>query len=95
MVSGLVGVWLANIYITGRGGVVGSAYEAKRVNSQSTDGMRKQAESKDVQMQECHHEIPDEIAAGHCLDHARGTGVAPDPLLEIHILALVVNEDNP
>lgn len=73
----------------------GKTHESKRVNGQSADGVGKQTQPKDIQVENGHQQIPDKVTAGHSLDHARGAGIPPDALLEVGIPALIIDEDDP
>ena len=57
--------------------------------------MGKHAEAKDLDIENGNGEVPEEIAQSEALDHAAGAGVAPDALLPVHVLALLVSSHNP
>lgn len=70
-------------------------YESKGVDYKSADSVSEQAEPEDIKVQQSDAQVPDEVAAGQSLDHARGTGVSPDALLKVHGRALLVGVHNP
>lgn len=57
--------------------------------------MGEQAEPEDIEVQQRDAQVPDKVAAGQSLDHARGTRVSPDALLKVHGRALLVGVHNP
>ena len=57
--------------------------------------MGEQAEPEDIKVQQGDAQVPDKIAAGQSLDHARRTGIPPNPLLKVHALALLVDKHGP
>lgn len=80
----------------GRGaGVKGRAYEAERVHEQSCNGVCQVSQTEDVEVPAGNNEIPDEVASGQRLDQTSSPSIAPDTLLRIHVLALVVDDHDP
>lgn len=73
----------------------GTTYKAKGKDYQRTRGMGKHAKSKESDILQCHHQIPQEIARGHALNHPRRTSITPNPLQGIHILALLIGVHDP
>lgn len=69
--------------------------KAKGVDGQGADGVGEQAEPEDIKVQQGDAQVPDEIAAGKRLDHARRAGIPPNPLLKVHVLALFVDKHGP
>lgn len=79
----------------GQGEGDGFAYEAKRVDEKSADGVGQHAEAKDVHVSGGDEEVPEEVAGGQSLDHAGAARVAPEALAPVHLPALVVDVDDP
>lgn len=57
--------------------------------------MGQQTETKDVKVNQGGDQVPDKVAAGHGLDHARGARVAPYPLLKVGLGALLIDKNDP
>lgn len=74
---------------------MGETYESKREDNESAQRMCEHAESKYPDILEGNHQIPEEVSSSHALNHARSTSVAPDALLPIHTLSLLVVEHYP
>lgn len=70
-------------------------YEAERIYKQGTDSMCEHAEAEYVDVRCGHDKIPEKIAGSKSLDHGGGTSIAPDTLLPVHVLTLVIDKHNP
>lgn len=73
----------------------GSTYEAKREHSQRRNCMRQHSWTEHFDVLQCDNEIPQEVPRGKTLNAARCAGVTPNSLLPAHVLALLIEEEDP
>ena len=70
-------------------------YKAKGEDYECADAVGKHAVAKEVDIANGNGQVPEEVARRQALDHAAAARVAPDALLPVHVLALLVDEHDP
>jgi len=70
----------------------GRTYEAKGEDEERADSMRKHAQTKNWEMLECDHQVPEKVSHCKALDQAGCSSVTPHLLFPTHVLPLIVRE---
>jgi len=73
----------------------GKNHKSKRENNESTQCVGKHAKSEQPHVLQSNYQVPEEVSSRHALNHSSCPGIAPNPLLPVHSLALLIRIHHP